>query len=250
MSEEVPIPEETDELLRDIPLRREINIFSSLNEAFNILIPDLPLNIGALLQEEIDFLRGENMMRRAPETELSKISSDVENVHDSKVNKNIKKLASEILKFPPSSDIDVMKIIFTEISMSDEIRAQLTYMYYKKDRFLDYGEASYRKFMDCIISFALTQPEEKKKEIFTILTNEIKDSIGLCFQGNISRLINVLSGFLEIEITYEPSIQEVFAEISKIEDKNIKFEKAIRAFDDFAIEYSQWNHWLEALGLE
>jgi hypothetical protein len=123
-------------------------------------------------------------------------------------------------------------------------------MYYNKDKFLDYGESSYRKFMDRIISYSLSQDEKKKKEIFEILNSEIKDSIGLCFQGNISRLINVLSGIIEIEFEYEPSVQEVFAEISKISDVNIKFEKAIKAFDDFNIEYSDWGSWLEALGLD
>jgi hypothetical protein len=123
-------------------------------------------------------------------------------------------------------------------------------MYYNKDKFLDYGESSYRKFMDCIISYTLSQTEDKKKEIFTILNNEINDSIGLCFQGNISRLINVLSGIIEIELEYQPTIQEVFSEISKISDTNIKFEKAIKAFDDFNVAHSDWSSWLEALGLD
>jgi len=229
--------------LGPIPLIRESN--------FNILdIFNFPLNLGRLLEEELPFLQRIPQRHRAPETELGRISSDVENVHDSKVNKNIKKMADEILKFSPGPELDVMKTIFNEIIMTDEVRSQLTYMYYKKDQFLNYGESSYRKFMDCIISYTLSQPEDKKKEIFTILNNEISESIGLCFQGNISRLINIVSGFIEVVLEYEPTIQEVFAEISKIEDKNIKFEKAIKAFDDFSIDPTQWGSWLEALELE
>jgi hypothetical protein len=252
MSEEHPSPD--DELLRPIPLRRELSVFAILNNALNneilnTFVPQLPINLGQLLQEELPFIRGHEIPA-IPSTELGRISSDVENVHDSKVNKNIKKLANEILKFPPSEDLDVMKTIFNEIEMTDAVRGQLTYMYYNKDKFLDYGESSYRKFMDCIISYAFSQPEDKKKEIFTIINNEINDSIGLCFQGNISRLINVLSGYIEIELEYQPTIQEVFAEIAKIEDTNIKFEKAIKAFDDFNVDHSEWNNWLEALGLE
>jgi hypothetical protein len=244
-----------DELLRPIPLRRELSVFAILNNALlsneimNPFIPQIPLNLGRLLEEELPF-HSRQVNLRTHETELSRISSDVENVHDSKVNKNIKKLANEILKFPPGPDLDVMKTIFNEIIMTDEVRGQLTYMYYMKDKFLDYGESSYRKFMDCIISYGLSQSEDKKKEIFTILNNEINDSIGLCFQGNISRLINVLTGIIEIEIEYEPTIQEVFVEISKILDVNIKFEKAIKAFDDFNVAYSEWNSWFEALGLD
>jgi hypothetical protein len=204
--------------------------------------------LAQLLREELAFLNQEHNSRL--QTNLGAISSDPENVHDTNVNKNIKKLANEILKFPPSEDLDVMKTIFTEVSLTDDVRAQLTYMYYNKDKFLDYGESSYRKFMDCIISYTLSQTEDKKKEIFEIMVREINDSIGLCFQGNISRLINVLSGIIEIELEYQPTIQEVFTEISKIPDVNIKFEKAIKAFDDFNVAHSDWSSWLEALSLD
>jgi hypothetical protein len=235
------------ENLDPIPLQRETDLI----ENFNILnIFNFPLNLGRLLEEELPFIQRNPFRPRAPETELSRISSDVENVHDSKVNKNIKKLSEEILKFPPNPRVDIMKTIFNEIIMTDEVRSQLTHMYYRKDQFLNYGESSYRKFMDCIISYTLSQPEDRKKEIFGILNNEISESIGLCFQGNISRLVNVLSGFIEVVLEYEPTIQEVFAEISKIEDKNIKFEKAIKAFDDFSVDPTQWGSWLEALELE
>jgi hypothetical protein len=229
-----------------IPLRRVIRNFS-VQDIFglNFLRND---GLANLLREELEFINQENTNRLR--TNLGDISSDPENVHDSKVNKNIKKLATEILKFTPSEDLDVMKTIFNEMVMNDEVRAQLTYMYYNKDSFLDYGESSYRKFMDCIVSYALSQSEEKKKEIFDIMVREINDSIGLCFQGNISRLINVLSGFIEIELEYQPTIHEIFAEISKIEDKNIKFEKAIKTFDEFNVPYTEWSSWLEALDLE
>jgi hypothetical protein len=254
MSEENPPHlQDDDELLRPIPLRRELSLFSVINQVMDInllngFINPIPLSLGRLLEEELPFFQ-RRPTAIIPETELEKISSDMENVHDSKVNKNIKKLANEILKIRVPEDLDVMKTIFNEICMDDDVRSQLTYMYYNKGEFLEYGESSYRKFMDCIISYSLSQPEDKKKEIFSILTKEIKDSIGLCFQGNISRLINVLSGYIEIEITYEPTIQEVFAEISKIKDPVVKFEKAIKAFDDFKVDHLQWNSWLEALGL-
>lgn len=244
MSEDITVPEVEDELLRPVPLIREFQTLSELNifDVFNF-----PATLGRLLEEELPFIQRDRPRNNI--TELGRISFDAENVHDSKVNKNIKKLANEILKFPPNPELDVMKTIFNEIPMNDEVRAQLTYMYYRKEIFLDYGESSYRKFMDCIISYAISQPEDKKKEIFSILNNEISESIGLCFQGNISRLINVLSGFIEIELEYIPTIQEVFAEISKITDKNKKFEKAIKAFDDFSIDPTEWESWLEPLEL-
>ncbi len=251
MSQEIPpqnIEESEDELLRPIPLRRELSVFAVLNEALNedFFNTRMPLTLGRLLQEELPFFQRHPLI---PESELSRISSDVENVHDSKVNKNIKKLANEILKVSIDEDLDVMKTIINEVAITDDVRAQLTYMYYNKDKFLDYGESSYRKFMDHIISYALSQPENKKKEIFGILNNEVKDSIGLCFQGNISRLINVLSGYIEIEIEYEPTLGEVFSEIAKISDSDVKFDKAIQAFEDFNVEQSKWNDWLDVLNL-
>ena len=245
MNEEI-LPIFSEEDLRPIPLTRELNVFGILNT----FVPELPLSLGRLLEEELPFFQNHRSLGLQPLTELGKISSDIENVHDSKVNKNIKKLANEILKFSVPEDLDVMKTIFTEIALTDDVRSQLTYMYYNKDKFLDYGESSYRKFMDHIISYALSQDEKKKKEIFSILNNEVRDSIGLCFQGNISRLINVLSGIIEIEFEYEPTVQEVFSEISKISDPDIKFEKAIKAFDDFNITHLEWRSWLEALGLD
>lgn len=251
MSEEIS----EDELLRPIPLTREFSVFTILNNTLNSnflneLVPEIPLSLGRLLEEELPFFQNRAVLTHQPTTELGRISSDIENVHNSKVNKNIKKLSNEILKFPIPEDLDVMKTIFNEVATTDDVRSQITYMYYNKDKFLDYGESSYRRFMDHIISYTLSQPENKKKEIFTILNNEVRDSIGLCFQGNISRLINVLSGYIEIEFEYEPTVQEVFSEISKITDPNVKFEKAIKAFDDFNIEYSEWGSWLEALELD
>ena len=102
--------------------------------------------------------------------------------------------------------------------------------------------------LDGIWSFVLQQPDEIKKDIIFRMSQELEDNIGMCAQGNLSRLVNILSGFTdEVTTEYKESIQDVMAKISKLEDAIHRNEEAKKALQTYKIPEHEWEHWLEAL---
>jgi hypothetical protein len=77
---------------------------------------------------------------------------------------------------------------------------------------------------------------------------ELEDNVGMCPQGNLSRIINILSGFMEgIKQEYKESIQDKMAKISKIEDKETRLKKARETLKKDKIPENQWEAWIEAM---
>jgi hypothetical protein len=181
--------------------------------------------------------------------DLAAFIQDKENVHTKEVVDPVVKTAKKLIKYSNkiSKTQDTFKEIICNCDLTGESRKQMCLMYYSTDRIYNLKAPTYKLILDGLWGFILHQKEDNKKELTLRLSQELEDSIGTCPAGNISRLINVLTGYIEVSCKQEESIQDLMAKISKIEDKSKRMEEAKNVLKSKKIPEPEWNVWLEAL---
>lgn len=111
------------------------------------------------------------------------------------------------------------------------------------------GDYLYKRVLDGLWFKIKTSPV--KDELVIRLWQEVVDSLGMCCDGHISRLTNVLCGFDEAfapELTPGEKLQNRMALIASMEGGIIlQTAQALAAFKEFDIPREQWNAWIDAL---
>jgi hypothetical protein len=111
------------------------------------------------------------------------------------------------------------------------------------------GDYLYKRVLDGLWFKIKTSPV--KDELVIRLWQEVVDSLGMCCDGHISRLTNVLCGFDEAfapELTPGEKLQNRMAVIASMEGGIIlQTAQALAAFKEFDIPREQWNAWIDAL---
>ena len=181
---------------------------------------------------------------------LNEFLKDEQNVHTKEVVNPVLTTAHKMItlgkKIPVSQD--TFKEVVYECKLSDAARKQMCLMYYSDESIYNLEAPTYKLVLDGVWSFVLQQSDETKKDILFRMSQELEDNIGMCPQGNLSRLVNILSGFLEgASMEYKESIQDVISKLSKLEDVNQRMNEAKKALQEHKIPEHEWIHWLEAL---
>ena len=96
--------------------------------------------------------------------------------------------------------------------------------------------------------WAYIRGHEHKEELVKRLSEEIRDGVGMCANGRLARLMNVVEGYMEgISTTSRKELfQNRMAVIAKME-KSAQQEAARKAFQEFEIPEGERGTWLEAL---
>ena len=78
----------------------------------------------------------------------------------------------------------------------------------------------------------------------------MQDNIGMCAQGNLSRLANIVAGYME-GVGPQESVAEIMGRLlpplMEIEDEEERLDKAKKIMDDYHVPVDDRPHWLEAL---
>jgi len=87
-----------------------------------------------------------------------------------------------------------------------------------------------------------------KEELVKRLAEEITDGVGVCPNGKLARLMNVVEGYMEGVSTANPKelFQNRMAVIAKMEQVD-RLKEATKAFQEFGIPEGERGPWLEAL---
>ena len=96
--------------------------------------------------------------------------------------------------------------------------------------------------------WAYIRSHEHKGELVKRLSEEIRDGVGMCANGRLARLMNVVEGYMEgVSTTSRKELfQNRMAVIAKME-KSAQWEAATKAFQEFEIPEGERGTWLEAL---
>jgi hypothetical protein len=184
---------------------------------------------------------------------LADFARDKQNVHKKKTVDMVKKTVKLLLSMEhcdyPS------KTIFTELITACPltIRAivEFTKRYWdERETIYDMGPGIYFKITNALWHYTLHSPH--KKDICSIIATEIDDSVGMCAQGALSRLCNVLSGYLEgVSITRSTSeeLGDAFSKLASNDTLNLysKLNKAREVLIEHDVQRDQWDDWLDPL---
>jgi hypothetical protein len=91
---------------------------------------------------------------------------------------------------------------------------------------------------------------EDKRCLINILKRELEDNIGMCAQGNLSRICNVLSGYLP-GIGQSESIATIlgreFPKLMEIEREPDRLRQGERILRENNVPEAEWEVWLDPL---
>jgi len=196
------------------------------------------------------------VFRRDPEggIDLAAFATDMQNIHRSSVQTATEKAVTQLMLRLVDPDQDTLPEITKDlqdpkkISMTSDTREkiimELNHDYYESVAFsVPYGDV-----LDRVWTFI--RSHKHRDDIFLRLAQEILEGIGMCTNGKMARLVNVLQGFDETLLVDAPKevFQDKFALLRKL--PNAAGERGVAAqalFEEFSIPEAERAVWLEAL---
>jgi len=187
---------------------------------------------------------------------LARIANDNQNVHTQLVVEQTKKNVAEILKIPvpeifkwQSKKLSMTyKTIVMFCHLSPKSAWQFSSMYCSDATIYDLEPGIFGKVVDGVWQFIRASPD--KADLKKILTAELRDNIGMCAQGNLSRVCNVLQGYLE-GIEQKESVNTIlgreFAKLMEIATESERLNKGKLILFNNNVPEDQWETWLEPL---
>ena len=108
-----------------------------------------------------------------------------------------------------------------------------------------------RVFDGLAITICQNPKKDVRFELYKRLFEEMKDSAGMCCDGHITRLINVLAGFDDAfapELTTAEKVQNLFAALSAKECSLLeKVAEGVQNLRKWGVPEDEWEPWIDAL---
>jgi hypothetical protein len=137
--------------------------------------------------------------------------------------------------------------IIAECKLSIPAGKLLVEKYTSDETIYDMVSGIYGKTLDSVWQYIKNSPD--KECLIKTLKIELEDNIGMCAQGNLTRLCNVLQGYLDDMPA--PSISEILGDLlpplMTIMDLTIRREKALQIMRTHNVPDDQQDMWLEPL---
>lgn len=153
-------------------------------------------------------------------TTIVNIYNDNQNVHNSCIQICLSRSINNVLLYSSETKLDE-ETLKEEILNDDVLEESIKMLLLEYIEIKDIHSVIKCSFGDLLIQvWRIIKDNLNKNEIKNILNTEMKDSIGKCFTGRISRLINVLNGYSDL----------VDIKISDTEQKNIIMSLAINKY--------------------
>lgn len=188
--------------------------------------------------------------------ELAQFSSDKQNIHRERTVVLTKEMVEKILtidvpkeyKWNMDSVSKTTADIIGQCSLTPKAAWQMISKYCQDEPIYDMQKGIYGIVLDGVWQFILKS--EHKDDLCKALRQEMEDNIGMCAQGNLSRLCNILSGYMD-GIGPQESVSEVLGrtlpKLMGIEDIDERMAKARQILTENKVPVSEWETWLEPL---
>ena len=186
--------------------------------------------------------------------DIKTFSNDNQNVHTTIVVQQTKNIINEILKIKVPEEYrwnkDIVSKTVGEVisgcKLSINATSTMMNRYTMDESTYDLFEGVYGKVLDCIWQFILNHAD--KQCLIKILKTELEDSRGMCSQGTLARLTNVLAGYVDY-IKKDESPAEIMGKllsgISDITDNKIKAERITFALVESKMPADDWKNWID-----
>lgn len=191
-----------------------------------------------------------------PRGELEAFARDRQNVHTTQSVQMTKDIVARVLKIAvpeeykwnPRTVSKTPGEIIVECRLRPNSVAQFISRYIASENIYEMGVGIFGKVLDSVWQYV--RNSEHKEDLCKILAQELRDNEGMCLQGNLTRLCNVLAGYLEGVGPQESPAERLGRELPKlmeIEDSGVRMDTARGVLRDVGMPEAEWGAWLEAL---
>ena len=191
-----------------------------------------------------------------PRGDLEVFSRDKQNVHTTQSVKMTKEIVARVLKIAvpeeyrwnPRTVSKTPGEIIVECRLRPNSVAQFISRYIASENIYEMGVGIFGKVLDSVWQYI--RNSENKEDLCKILAQELRDNEGMCLQGNLTRLCNVLAGYLEGVGPQESQAERLGRELPKlmeIDNEALRMETARGVLRDAGVAEAEWAPWLEAL---
>jgi hypothetical protein len=139
--------------------------------------------------------------------------------------------------------------IILDCGLSLNAARHMMNLYCENINIYNLGSGVYAKSLDAVWQFS--KQSEDKASICKIIKTELEDCVGMCPQGNLTRVCNILNGYLYDFNTSKKSINEELSEslslLMQISDENERVKLAQQQLEELKVPLNQWIAWVEPL---
>lgn len=188
--------------------------------------------------------------------DLAKFTKDPQNVHTKSSVDMTKNIVSTILKVPvpegyrwhPTDCSKTPGEIIMECKLSQKAAWQMMSQYAQDTSIYDIDVGIYGKVLDSAWQFIKNHAE--KDSLVAILRSEMQDNIGMCAQGNLTRICNILAGYMD-GVGSQESLSErlgrLLPPLRKIENLDERRGRINEILKENAVPTGEWDAWIEAV---
>lgn len=193
------------------------------------------------------------------ERQLADIAADPQGVHTTEVVEHIKTIVEKVRTVPVPDEYrwnkDVCSLTPAEIIMqcrlSQKAAWQMMSQYAQDTAIYDIEEGIYGKVLDSVWQFIKTHAE--KESLIAILRSEMEDNIGMCAQGNLTRICNILSGYMDgvgVAESLAEKLGRLLPPLREIESRDVRHVRVLDILEENAVPADQWDTWIDAVMAE
>jgi hypothetical protein len=188
--------------------------------------------------------------------ELAEFAADRQNIHTIQSVVMTKAVVERVLKIAVPEEYrwnmrTVSKTageIIAECKLTPHEMVEMINRYVRDDDVYEMGKGIYGKVLDGVWQYIRNSAD--KADLCRILKQELKDNIGMCAQGNLTRLCNVLSGYMDGIGPQESASERLGRELPKLmELENVpeRMAKAKALLREVALPETEWAAWLDVM---
>lgn len=189
-------------------------------------------------------------------TDLRHFATDAQNVHRTSTVQMVTRIVKEVLKIavpePYKWNMTTCSLtpgeIIIECSLTPSAAWQMQVQYCQANTIYEMEAGIYGKVLDCVWQYIKGSPD--RVDLKRILKQELQDNIGMCAQGNLSRLCNILAGYVDGVGSQESKTERLgrlFPPLADIEDIHNRLDAGITILRANEVPEEEWTIWLEPL---
>ncbi len=182
-----------------------------------------------------------------PKSALQQFAEDNQNVHRKVVTDNTNTQTDKLLEVTVPAEQDTLAEIRKLFGKSRKVMDDVEH-WYALTMCRKEADCLYKRTLDGL--WAMIKTSEHKEELSNRLKEELTESVGMCCEGHLSRLCNVLVGFDDAFTTVMSKgelLQKKMAEISGLEvTTRTKKMRAKAVLKELAIPVAEHSAWLDA----
>lgn len=188
---------------------------------------------------------------------LGNFARDNQNIHTLQaveMTKKTVKLIREKFPVPPEYQWNITITsktpgeIIAECKLSIHASCQMLTKYSTNERIYDIEPGIYGKVLDSVWQFIKTSSD--KDCLCAILKQEMEDNVGMCAQGNLTRICNIMGGYVD-GVTAKESAATVLGRLlpplMDEDDAETRLSKAKTILEENNIPLQEWVTWIDPL---